>query len=911
MVTPLLRTKLYIPSARSELVPRPHLAERLDAALDYKLTLVSAPAGFGKTTLLSEWIHSRVKDQARKDEPSTAFHPSKVAWISLDRGDNDLGRFLTYFFTAVQMVDADVGNTALAALQSAQHPPVEALLAGLINEIIEIPRPLIVVLDDYHVITEQRIHDALAFLLDNLPSQMHLMLASRADPPWPLARMRVRREVVELRADDLRFTLTEVTAFLNDVMGLELAPQDITALDSRTEGWIAGLQLAALSMQGRLDTAAFVQAFSGSHRFVLDYLAEEVLSRQSADVQEFLLKTSILERMTAPLCDTVTGMANSQDILIQLGRDNLFLIPLDDERRWYRYHRLFGDLLRSRLQETQLEHVPNLYRRASEWCEETGLVEEAVTYALTGQDMERAATLIERNAMQMIVQGEIMTVSWWLDALPDDLVRVRAWLSVYRAWTQYWVGHREQAEECLRDAEQVLQDTPAPSKAEGQRIAGHIAVIRAYNALVYEELSQVLEMAQRALDLLSEGEYMRSMAALILGGAHWGLGNVVAAQRAFTEASTTAQKCGYPFLAVSAACYAGIQQAKQAQLYEARDTYRAALELATENSGRELPASGFALVRLGDLSREWNDLETARRDLAKGVELCAQWGQVDIQADGYIALARLQLAQADWEQAANTIQKADQLVHSTKPDPWITCWLDDCRLRLWLSVGDLAAAVRWARASGLRVDGELCYPHDLHHINLARVLVAQGAQQPSGPYLDEALALLARLLEAAETAGWTNETIKVLILQALALEARGDSDEALFALSHALALAEPGGYVRTFIDEGALMAKLLSQIIVTRSNHACYARKLLAALEGGTTVAQQPTISLLPLVEPLSERELQVLRLLTTNLSSTEIAQELFVAKSTVRTHIKNIYQKLDVHRRTDAVQRAQELGLL
>lgn len=940
MGTRLLTTKLYIPPPRPNLVPRPRLIERLNAGLHRKLTLVSGPAGFGKTTLLSEWVHQIESRNRKLDNGPASLSPipniqyPQIAWLSLDEEDNDPARFWAYAIAALQTIHAykDVGNMVLAALDSPQPLLTEALLTGLINEIAAIPQcdhkdHRILVLDDFHIITSPQINDAVAFLLNNLPPPMHLVISTRADPPWPLARLRARRQINELRIDDLRFTATEAAAFLNDVMGLGLSPEDIATLDGRTEGWIVGLQLAALSMKGREDTSAFIQTFSGSHRFILDYLVEEVLNRQPPDIQEFLLETCILERMTAPLCDVVAKRIDSRDILNQLGRANLFLIPLDDERRWYRYHHLFGDLLRSRLEEVQPGQSSALHRRASEWYAGAELVEEAIAHALAGQDMERAASLVEQHAMQMIVHSKVVTLSRWLDALPDHLIQVRPWLCVYRAWTQYWTGRREQAEKCLQNAEQALQNITLPSPAkgpvlseiEGERIAGHIAVIRAYSALVNEEVSRVVEMAQTALELLPEGEHMRCMASLILGGAHWGRGDVEASQQSFARASADARKSGYRFLAVSATCYAGMQQAKQARLYEALETYREALELAAGPGGRELPVSGFPLVRLGNLAREWNDLETASRELSRGVELCAQWGQTDILADGYIALARLQLAQRDWEQAANTLQKAEQLVRKTKPDPWITCWLDDCRLRLWLSVGNLAAAIRWARGSGLRADGELSYQHDLHHVNLARVLAAQGAQRPSGPYLDQALGLLARLLEAAGTAKWTSEAIRILILQALAFQARGEGEKASAALDSALALAEPGGYVRVFIDEGAPMRLLISDLRSRIGERArsesepssylllAYIDKLLATFPSlGLAEKDEPAI-----IEPLSERELEVLRLLASHLSRTEIAQELFISVNTARSHIKNIYAKLMVHRRKEAIQRAKDWGLL
>jgi len=397
MAAPLLTTKLYIPPVRPECVSRPRLIERLNAGLDRKLTLVSAPAGFGKTTLLSEWVHSRGRSETC---------PS-VAWVSLDKGDNDPARFWAYVIAALQTVQTEIGETALVALGSRQPPPVEAILNGLINEIAKVPGPFVLVLDDVHVITEQRVHEALTFLLDHLPPQMHVTVSSRADPPWPLARLRARGEMTELRASDLRFSDKEAAAFLNDVMRLDLSPEDIDALEARAEGWIVGLQMAALSMRGRKDVSGFIRAFTGTHRFILDYLVEEVLDQQSPAVQEFLLRTSILERLTGPLCDAVADRSDSRTVLAQLEQANLFLLPLDDERRWYRYHRLFADLLRSRLEQTHPDQVPTLHIQASEWYEGNGLIAEAVSHALAAGDMDQAVRLIEGNALTIINQGEL------------------------------------------------------------------------------------------------------------------------------------------------------------------------------------------------------------------------------------------------------------------------------------------------------------------------------------------------------------------------------------------------------------------------------------------------------------------------------------------------------------------------
>ena len=610
-------------------------------------------------------------------------------------------------------------------------------------------------------------------------------------------------------------------------MGLNLAAEDIAALETRTEGWIAGLQLAALSMQGRADPSTFVQAFSGSNRFVLDYLAEEVLAQQKPEIQDFLLRTSILERMNGSLCDAVMGdsgksAADSAARLDYLERANLFVVALDDERGWYRYHHLFADLLRVRLAQRLPDQAAALHLRASAWFEGCGLLEEAIAHALAAGDMKRAAELVEQIAIRMFVEEKPTTLSRWIDALPEHVLRARPWLCLYHAWTHHWVGLREQVEEWLVSAETALAGLPsAPEQPGSSAIAGqmtpvernsllgHIAAIRAYNRLTSGDLPGVMELAPGALALLPEGEYVRTTLAVALGGAYWGQGNVLAAQDAFETARSNALKGGHRYSAVPSACYVGMQQTKRALLHEAYETYSQARELAVAPDGREAPVAGFPNMKMGDLLREWNDLPGANLLLVKGVEQCARLGQADVLTDAYVALARLHLAQGALDEVWEALRKADDLVKRSSIDPFIVCWLEDCRVRSLLAAGDLDAAMRWARDSGLTTDGELSYHYDLHHINLARVLVARGAAEPSGPWLDEALTLLGRLRAAAAQAGWVQEEIKIGILQTLAMQAQGNRQGALEALRRVLLLAEHGGYIRLFVDEGEPMRLLM------------------------------------------------------------------------------------------------------
>ncbi len=890
MSGPLLRTKLYLPGPRSaaQLVPRPRLIERLNDGLDGKLTLVSAPAGFGKTTLLSEW--------AAGCGPRT-----RVAWVSLDTGDNDPSRFWAYVVAALQSVCEDFGE-GIHVSQS-RPPPIETILSGLINEMVGISGRFALVLDDFHMITAPQVHDGFSFLLDNLPPSLHLFLSTRADPPWPLARLRARGEMTELRADDLRFSHQEAATFLNGVMGLHLSPENVAELEARTEGWVAGLQLAALSMQGREDIAAFIKAFGGSHRFILDYLVEEVLERQSNDIQEFLLETSILERMTASLCDAVTDRDDGQAILPRLDQANLFIVPLDDERRWYRYHHLFADLLRSRLEQTQPEQVPALHRQASKWYEQNGLIYEAVTHALAAGDAERVGRLIAGNALTMIYHGQLTTLLGCLEALPDDIVRSRPWLCVAYAWALAYSGQLDAVKPVLQAAETALAGLEATG--EIRRVTGHVAAIRAYSADLRGEYSHAAELAREALERLPDEDLMiRGFALSLLGTALRDSGDLVAATLASTEAVTISLAAGDVRVAVTALCELAILLIWQGQLRRAATHSRDALQLAdgfAGQSGQQLPATGLAYARLSSVLREWNDLEAATHYARKAVELCEQWGQADISIVGYSCLARALQATGDSDGALNAIQRMRQIASAVSPYYGALAAVWEAQLQL--AQGDTAAA-RWARESGLSVDDEANLDVESAYRTIARILIAQGE-------FDPALRLLARLLKASETAGAIGYAIEIQVLQAMAHHARGEGDKALPILERALSLAEPEGYVRTFIDEGEPMGQLLRQA-AARGIAVGYVGKLLAALEQETEDRHRLGRAVPgSMVEPLSERELEVLRLLTTHLSSTEIARELIISVNTVRSHIKSIYSKLDVHSREDAVQRAEKLDLL
>jgi LuxR family maltose regulon positive regulatory protein len=773
------------------------------------------------------------------------------------------------------------------------------------------PERFTLVLDDYHLITAQPIHDGLTFLLDHLPPQMHLVIATRADPPLPLARLRARGQLTELRQSDLRFTTDEAAAFLNRVMGLDLFPDHVTALESRTEGWIAGLQMVSLAMQaqvstqGQEDVAGFIHAFTGSDRYILDYLVEEVLQHQPESVQTFLLQTSILNRLTGTLCDAVTGSPPEgqgegvgQAMLERLERINLFIIPLDNERRWYRYHRLFADLLRSRLHRTHPNLIPTLHRRASEWFEQADLMAQAIGHALNAQDFERAAHLIEQIAETTLMRSELTMFLGWVDTLPDDLVRDRPSLCVFQAWALLLAGRP------LDAIESRLQDA-ARSEAVDK-----VAPLRALLALYQGQMPRAVELARRALQRLSEDDlFLRNFATWILAISRLMDGDLTVSTQTLDKVARMSHRAGNVMIAVMVLCNVAKLRIRQGRLYQAKDIYQQALEWAADEQGRPLPIAGAALIGLGELFHQWNDLETAAHYLTKGIELAERWGAVG--AMGYIALARVRQARGDLDGAWEATRKAQEL--AVKFD--IT-EIDDLAValfqaRLWIAQGDLEAARRWAEErelyqyidAALQEESQASIEHRLRKYELlvlARLLIAQER-------LDETLALLESLLPIAERRNRPGMVIEIYLLQALAFQAQGNLDRAMAPLERALSLAEPEGYVRIFVDEGEPVARLL-YLAAERGIAPEYAGRLLAAFPALEPVAREQQAEM---VEPLSERELDVLRLIAEGLSNQEIAQRLFVSLRTVKWHAGNIYGKLGVKNRMQAVAKARSLGIL
>ena len=905
----LLETKFYIPRSRRDLVPRPRLSERLDRGSASTLMLVSAPAGFGKTTLLTEWLATG---------PGAPADQRRAAWLSLDRGDNDLASFWTYMIAALRTAAPGVGENALALLQASRPQPIETVLTTLLNDLSAAAGDIVLVLDDYHVIDAREVQDAMAFLLDHLPAGLHVVIASRADPALPLARLRARGKLAEIRAAELRFTPDEAAAYLNEMMGLQLTAQDVAALEGRTEGWIAALQLAALSIQGRDDVAGFIAGFAGDDRYVVDYLVEEVLQRQPPRVQAFLLQTSILGRLSGPLCDAVTGQGGGKAMLEALDRGNLFLVPLDDRRQWYRYHHLFADMLQARLLDEQPGEVPGLHRRASAWYQQNGEQSVAIGHALAARDFGQAADLIERALPAMRITRQEATVHSWLKALPDEVVRVRPMLSFAVAGALLTGGEPEEVEVRLRDAERWLKEPAAAGKGsparpaemvvadeeEYRRLPGAIELYRSALSLVRGDLPATVRYARRTLDrALVDDHGVRAGASGFLGLAFWTSGDLEAAHSAWAECAAGLRRSGQIADIFGCAIAMADIRLVQGRLSEAMRTYEQALRRASEQDGAVLRGTADMYVGMSEVHREYDDLQAATQQLLRSQELGEAIGLPQNRYRWRVAMARIRQAEGDLGAALDLFNEAERVYvgdffPNIRPVPAL-------RARAWITQGRLGEALDWAHEQGLSADDDLSYLREFEHITLARVLLTRYSDERAEHSVYEATRLLERLLRAAEAGGRTGRVIEILVLQALAHQVRRDIPAALACLERALTLAEPEGYVRVFIDEGPPMASLL-RTAAKQGTTRNYVRRLLAAVSG--TGQDSPVRQ--ALIDPLSERELDVLRLLGTELDGPAIARELMVSLNTVRTHTKNIYAKLAVTNRRAAVRRAAELGL-
>jgi LuxR family maltose regulon positive regulatory protein len=878
MSTQILATKLYTPSLRPGSVPRPRLIDRLNTGLRGKLTLISAPAGFGKTTLVAEWMSS--------DD----LH---VAWLSLDAGDNDPVRFLTYFVAALQTIEPDIGVGILKVLESPQPPPIDSLLTPLLNELAMMPQDVVLVLDDYHVLDSSEIDQALTFLSDNQPPQIHLIITTREDPRLPLARLRARGQLSEIRAADLRFTTDEASAFLNSAMGLQLSADDVAALEQRTEGWIAGLQLAAISMQGQLDPRAFIQSFTGSHHFVLDYLIEEVLNHQPAHIQDFLLKTSILERLCGPLCAAIVQDDNDALATLEhIRHANLFLIPLDNERRWYRYHYLFADLLRQRLLRDSTgcsaEDVNSLHTRASIWYETNGMELEAFQHAIAINDIERAERLIERQGTPLYLRGIVKPILHWLESLPHHILDAHPSLWVAYASTLLLTGQHTSVEQKLTQAENALQYTGLDDTA--QDILGRIASMRATLAVIQNDVEAMIDHSNAALERLHpENLAIRIASHWTRGYAYQLQGNHRLARNAYKDVLQLSESGETSFYVIVATISLGQLQELDNQLHQASESYQSAIKLSGKPSH---PIASQAFLGLARICYQWNDLDAAQAYGEQCHELLKHMEATDTTASYNVFLAYLHLSRKDFTRADAALAEAEAFVREHNfmfrlPD------VVEAQVRVLIHRGDLTPALQLAETHNLL-------------ISQARIYLAQ-------KNASEALQILEPFIQKAKETGSQHELLKGLVLEAVVYHTLNQQDVALEVLDESLALAKRGGFIRIFVDEGSSMAQLL-QIAYSKELRPDYVRQLLSACS--MPVVEQLAVSqtITPpsqLIDPLSQREIEVLQLIASGLTNQDIADQLYLSLHTVKVHAHNIFSKLAVKNRTQAVAQAKVLGIL
>ena len=904
MSTPILTTKLYIPKPPSNLVPRISLIEKLSQNFEKKITLVSAPAGFGKTTLLSECA-------------ANCEYPT--AWLSLDGGDNETARFLSYLITALQTIDRDIGESALNTLNSLQSGPMDIILTNLINDVAKTPDKFVLVLDDYHVIESSDIDQGIIYLLSNLPPQMHLVIASRTDPTFPLPRLRSLGQIMEIRADDLRFTPAEAAIFLKNRMGLNISNQDIVALEARIEGWIAGLQMVALSIQGlnkQSEISQFVSKFSSSHRYIMDYLTDEVLQQRPTGTKEFLLHTSILDRLNEKLCNAVTGVENSQEILEALEAANLFIVPLDNERVWYRYHHLFGELLRVRLERATPKLMPELHRRASTWYANNDFLSEAITHSLTAEDFERAAKLTEQIFFDRMGHGEDFSIMMTrLIALPEDIIQASPFLGIMYAWMLSITLQLDQVEPHLVDIETRF-DGQLPAELQRQ-----IASIRSEVLRHQGKYQRSIESCLQILETLPEEPKPADQQTYtgIVSDLAWGYvmtGDMDMAHKWFTESlavgqhSITLTLLGLYGLALTLEL--------SGQLQQAIDTCLRGLHLIEETSQKidnDVPAAIYIHMMLGNLLRERNQLEEAEKHLELGLALGQKWNTVgDTMRDVYLHISKLKLARGDFPGAMDVLSQAQKLVphYQSVPGFGDTIAVHKALIGVaWaLSSGNnghLGAVSLWARERNLSVGESVeSINKEFEYLVWARLLLAQKK-------FEKAIKVLEGLIDLAEEKNRAGRVIEMCVLQSLAFHALGDTTKALDKLESALALAEHEGYVRLFVDEGSPMEEMLRQA-ATQNINTNYANKLLNAFNLQEAGNQSPSPASAPqsvLVEPLSKREFEVLKMLADGATNQEIAEELVVAITTAKKHVSNIIGKLEVANRTQAVVRARELNLI
>jgi LuxR family maltose regulon positive regulatory protein len=866
---PLVQTKLFIPTPRPNIVKRPRLLKLLsqdffsENTFLRNLTLIAAPAGYGKTTLIAEWLHTL-------DLP--------VAWLSLDSEDNDPGRIVAYIIAAVQAVSPELGDALQEMRKIPQQPTVEELLGKLINEISTRSTPLILSLDDYHVIHLPQIHQALNFLADHLPPHLHLIILSREDPPFPIMRLQARGELLVLRQKDLKFSEGEALEFFKQLGGILLSKGDVQALMRRTEGWATGLQLAALSLRGTEDPAEFVRSFTGSNRYILDYLIEEVFERQSPETREFLLKTSILERMSAPLCDMVAERGSSQKTLEELEQSNLFVVPLDQSRTWYRYHRLFSELLRNRLRSAGQYDEASLHKLARKWFAAEGLISEAINHALAAEDWPQAVVLVNQAADALLKRGELLTLINWCQKIPQSLIRKHPNYGLSYAWALLLIGRFDDAEELLTHFEDLASSIPD--------LQGEVATAQAFAARARGDNRKVIEKSELALTLLPDNEFTsRSTLAMNLGLVYWHVGRLREAVPILNEAQEMAERAGNHYAGLTAQIFLARTRASQGALKQAKE-----LLIKTIQIGGEIPILVLSHYDLCCIYYEWNELGKAWEHLDQGLEMCMSSGNLEFQNGGHMLKAYLLMAQGNMLGALSEVETSHALSQEFGPATQARSMA--CHAEIALTMGDLDTAKRWVEQMPEEVDA-----HSLYRfigLTYARMLLAQNEKAAAQD-------LLSNLIVRATEAGWGYATVPIRALQVIATEAE---QEAIDLLSEAMKISRPEGFIRSYVEVGRPLIPLLKEV-ARRGTMPEYAGQILNAY--GDKIKK----STLPLVEPLSERELEVMRLVAAGLSNREIADKLVISIGTAKSHVHNICGKLGVRNRTEAAMRAKELNIV
>jgi LuxR family maltose regulon positive regulatory protein len=887
----LLRTKLVLPPLREKRVGRQRLIEKLNGGLDRTLVLVSAPAGYGKTTLVSGWLREI---------------PVSSAWLSLEDEDNEPIRFLQYLVAALGKIVPSIPADSAQMCHGGSPGSIEALLTVLINEISSQSRSLVLALDDLHLIHAQPVLEALSFLLDHIPPQLHLVFLSRSDPMLPLARLRAQNQVLDIRAQDLRFDQREVAAFLREVMGLELASADVAVVEARTEGWIAGLQLAALSVKGHRDAHSFVQQFAGTDEYIVDYLVQEVLDSQPPELSSFLLQTSGLRRMCGALCDAVVeaprdGGAAGQAMLERLERMNLFVTPLDEERQWYRYHHLFGDVIHKRLRQLQPELAGRIEARAAAWYEANGWMPEAIHHFIAAGDKGHAIRLIEERGCTLLIRGEVLTLGRWLDAVKDS-AQAHPWFPIYRGWIAALTGDSQRVEEYLGKADQLIAAQPA--RGDTGTMRGALVAARAHNANLQGRATVAAQYAREALAQLTADDdtacSLRVVAISLLGDASTITGDLDTAWDAYSEAARAVRGIGDVHLSIVLNSNLGNVLAEKGQIRQAAAIHRETLEMAALPGGRTAPIGGRACIELGQICYEWNELADAVQHVERGLHLCRQWGNREHEAVGLTVQAYVNAAGGEAEVALAGMQSAVDLVAQYQLAPSQVAWVRARAAQMWLAQGELEKVEDLIREAGITTEAAISHVREPEFTMLARLHLAQG-DFAAARHVGE------RLLPAMEAGGRNGRLIGVLLLHALALRGSGDVDAALASLGRALSLARPEGYVRTFIDEGEPLARLL-YLARARDVEGAYAGKLLAVSRSEAWPSEHPAQLL---SEPLTARELEILRMIAGGCSNRDIAGQLYISPATVKRHISNIYTKLEVGGRVQALARSRELGLL